>query len=99
MAGLLHDLGFMVNCLAFPKEFARAMETGRQEEIPLGEAEQATMGFTHSETGRALAEKWKLADDIIELIAHHHSVEQSQKVSPPLARGHLSALLSRIRRF
>src|SRR2546426_751933 len=57
MAGLLHDIGFMVNCLVFPKEFAKAMETGNQEGIPLGEAEQATMGFTHCETGRALAEK------------------------------------------
>src|ERR1700676_3670117 len=65
MAGLLHDVGFMVNCLAFPKEFAMAMERARQEEIPLGEAEHATMGFTHCETGQALAEKWKLADDII----------------------------------
>src|SRR5258707_3556354 len=37
MAGLLHDLGFMVNCLAFPKEFATAMETGRQQEITLSE--------------------------------------------------------------
>src|SRR4030081_3591399 len=43
MAGLLHDIGFMVNCLAFPKEFAKAMESAGQEGIPLGEAEQAIM--------------------------------------------------------
>ena len=46
MAGLLHDIGFMVNCLAFSTEFTTAMERAHQEEIPLGEAEQATMGFT-----------------------------------------------------
>ena len=97
MAGLLHDIGFMVNCLAFPKEFAQAMETGGQEEIPLGEAEQATMGFTHCDTGRALAEKWKLADDIIEVIAHHHDVEQSQKAQPLVALVHLSDILCRMR--
>jgi putative nucleotidyltransferase with HDIG domain len=97
MAGLLHDIGFMVNCLVFPKEFAKAMETGNQEGIPLGEAEQATMGFTHCETGRALAEKWKLADDIIEVIAHHHTVEQSQKAQPLVALVHLSDLLCRMR--
>src|SRR3981081_1156237 len=82
MAGLMHDIGFMVNCLAFPKEFAVAMESAALEGRPLGDAEQATMGFTHCETGRALAEKWKLADDIIEVIAHHHAVEQSQKAHP-----------------
>jgi putative nucleotidyltransferase with HDIG domain len=97
MAGLLHDVGFMVNCLVFPKEFATAMERACQNEIPLDEAEQATMGFTHCATGRALAEKWKLADDIIEVITHHHAVEQSQKAQPLVALVHLSDLLCRMR--
>jgi putative nucleotidyltransferase with HDIG domain len=97
MAGLLHDIGFMVNCLAFSKEFSKAMTSAGQEGIPLGEAEQSTMGFTHCETGRALAEKWRLADDIIEVITHHHAVEQSQKAQPLVALVHLSDLLCRMR--
>jgi len=97
MAGLLHDIGFMVNCLAFSKEFSKAMASAGQEGIPLGEAEQSTMGFTHCETGRALAEKWRLADDIIEVITHHHAVEQSQKAQPLVALVHLSDLLCRMR--
>src|SRR6267378_8004268 len=43
MAGLLHDIGFMVNCLAFSKEFSVAMERACQDEIPLHEAEHVTM--------------------------------------------------------
>jgi putative nucleotidyltransferase with HDIG domain len=97
MAGLLHDIGFMVNCLVFPEEFAKAMERARGEEIPLDEAEQSTMGFTHCETGRALAEKWSLADDVIEVIAHHHAIEKSQKARPLVALVHLSDLLCRTR--
>jgi len=97
LAGLLHDLGFMVNCLAFPEEFTAAMERACQEGIPLDEAERATMGFTHGETGEALAEKWKLADDVIEVIAHHHGIEQSQKAKPLVALVHLSDLLCRMR--
>jgi putative nucleotidyltransferase with HDIG domain len=97
MAGLLHDIGFMVNCLVFPEEFATAMECACREEIPLGDAELATMGFTHCETGRALAEKWKLADDVIDVIAHHHVVAQSQKAQPLAALVHLSDLLCRMR--
>jgi len=96
-AGLLHDMGFMVNCLAFSKEFAKAMEHACRDEIPLHEAEQATMGFTHCETGQALAEKWKLADDIVEVVAHHHAVEQSRKSQPLVALVHLSDLLCRMR--
>src|ERR1700686_373405 len=94
MAGLLHDIGFMVNCLAFPKGFSKAMASAGHEGIPLGEAEQTIMGFTHCDTGRALAEKWKLADDIVEVIAHHHAVEQSQKAQPLVALVHLVDLPS-----
>jgi putative nucleotidyltransferase with HDIG domain len=97
MAGLLHDIGFMVNCLVFPKEFATAMGRACQDEIPLDEAEHATMGFTHCETGQALAEKWRLTDDIIEVIAYHHAIEQSQKAQPLVALVHLSDLLCRMR--
>ncbi len=97
MAGLLHDIGFMVNCLVFSKEFATAMERACREEIPLDEAERAMMGFTHCETGRALAEKWKLADDVIEVITHHHAIEHSEKAQPLVALVHLSDLLCRMR--
>jgi len=96
-AGLLHDLGFMVNCQAFSKEFAIAIECACREEIPLHQAELATMGFTHCETGRALAEKWGLADDVVEVIAHHHAIDQSQKAQPLVALVHLSDLLCRMR--
>jgi putative nucleotidyltransferase with HDIG domain len=97
MAGLLHDIGFMVNCLAFSKEFTMAMERACQEEIPLREAEQATLGFSHCETGQALAEKWKLSEDIVEVIAYHHAIERSQKAQPLVALVHLSDLLCRMR--
>ena len=97
MAGLLHDIGFMVNSLVFPKEFTKAMDLACREEIPLGEAEHASMGFTHCETGRALAEKWKLADDVIDVISHHHVVEQSHNAQPLVALVHLSDLLCRMR--
>jgi putative nucleotidyltransferase with HDIG domain len=97
LAGLMHDLGFMVNCLVFSKEFAPVMERACREGIPLDEAELAAMGFTHCDTGRALAEKWKLADDVIEVIAHHHAIEQSQKAQPLVGLVHLSDLLCRMR--
>jgi len=97
MAGLLHDIGFMVNCLVFPKEFAVAMERASREEIPLDEAEHAAMGFTHCETGRALAEKWKLSEDVIDVIAHHHTLEKSRTAPSLVGLVHLSDLLCRTR--
>ncbi len=96
-AGLMHDIGFMVNCMVFPKEFAPVMERACREGIPLQQVEQDILGFTHSDTGRALAERWDLAEDIIEVISHHHDVENSQKAQPLVALVHISDLLCRMR--
>jgi putative nucleotidyltransferase with HDIG domain len=98
-AGLLHDIGFVVNCLAFPEEFEKVMERAGREEIPLHESERAVMGFTHCETGHALAEKWNLSEDIQEVIAHHHDheAERTETMQPLVALVHLSDLLCRMR--
>jgi len=96
-AGLLHDIGFMVNCLAFAGEFDLALKRAAAELIPLEEAELAIMGFTHQDTGRMLGQKWHLGDDIVEVIAHHHAPECSQTAAPLVALVHLSDLLCRVR--
>jgi len=97
MAGLLHDIGFLANCMVYPKEFAKAVEQATKKQTPLWEAELAVMGFTHCETGRAVAEKWKLGEDIIQVISHHHDVERSESAQGLVALVHLSDLLCRMR--
>jgi len=97
MAGLLHDIGFLVNCLAFAEEFSVAVELACRQQIPFHQAELAAMGFSHCETGAALAEKWHLSDDVVDVIAHHHHVDQSKTAAPLVALVHLSDLLCRMR--
>ena len=97
MAGLLHDMGILVNCMVFPKEFAVAVAHAVEQQVPIDQAEFMTMGFTHSESGRALAEKWNLSPDIIQVIAHHHDLGQSESAHPLVALVHLSDLLCRMR--
>jgi len=96
MAGLLHDIGFLVNCLIFPDEFSLAMERAHKSGIPFDEAERETMGFTHEETGFALAKQWHLGPKIAQVIAHHHAPEQSD-AKPLAALVHLSDLMCRMR--
>jgi putative nucleotidyltransferase with HDIG domain len=97
VAGLLHDIGFLVNSLIFPDEFAAAAAMARSEEVPLHHAEAVTMGFTHFETGQALAEHWGLASEIAQVIAHHHSVEQCPEPRTLVALVHLADLMCRMR--
>jgi HD-like signal output (HDOD) protein len=97
LAGLLHDLGIIVNCMVFPKESAEAIERAKEEYVPLHEAERATMGFSHCETGRVLAEAWRLPDEMREVIACHHDLDMSAQSAPLVAVVHLCDLLCRMR--
>jgi putative nucleotidyltransferase with HDIG domain len=97
MAGLLHDIGFLVNCMAFHEEFTAAVKLAHEQQLPLDQAEHTVMGFTHCDTGRALAEKWTLAPDMVQVIAHHHAPELSESAQPLIALVHLSDQLCRVR--
>ncbi|MGC1227788.1 MAG: HDOD domain-containing protein, partial [Candidatus Sulfotelmatobacter sp.] len=97
MAGLMHDIGFMVNCMVFPQEFGAAVKLAVEQQIPFAAAEFSTMGFTHCESGQALAELWNLSDEMAQVIGHHHDPEGSVPTRPLVALVHLSDLLCRVR--
>jgi HD-like signal output (HDOD) protein len=96
LAGLLHDLGIIVNLWVLPQEFRVAFEIAKAEGIPLHESEQESLGFTHCDSGRLLAESWRLAPDLIEVVAHHHSPENSTQDPGLVALVHVADLLCRM---
>jgi HD-like signal output (HDOD) protein len=96
LAGLLHDLGIIVNLWTLPKEFGAAYELARREGIPLHEAEQQVLGFTHCDAGRLLAERWELAPDLREVVSLHHSSGQSHDHAGLVALVELTDLLCRM---
>ncbi len=96
LAGLLHDIGIIVNLWVLPQEFRSAFELAKTEAIPLNEAEQKILGFTHCESGRLLAERWELPADLIEVVALHHSPGESVDHSGLVALVGLSDLLCRM---
>lgn len=95
LAGLLHDIGVIVNLWALPKECRAAFERARAEGVPLHEAELAVLGFTHCESGRLLAERWELSDDLRQVVSFHHSSYESQEHAGLIALVELSDLLCR----
>jgi HD-like signal output (HDOD) protein len=96
LAGLLHDLGIIVNLWVLPKEFRAAWHMGKAEGIPLHEAEQRSMGFTHCDTGHLLAERWELAPELVEVVSYHHSPEKSVTHTGLVALVQLADLLCRM---
>jgi HD-like signal output (HDOD) protein len=84
LAGLLHDLGELINLVAFPDEARIYFGTASAKQIPLYEAELESMGFTHCDSGSVVAETWRLPCHLREVIQFHHNFQQS-KLYPDLA--------------
>jgi len=96
LAGLLHDLGIIVNLWVLPTEFTVAFELGQKAGMPLHEAEQQVLGFTHCESGRMLADRWELSPDLIEVVELHHTPEQARDYAGLVALVEISDLLCRM---
>ena len=96
LAGLLHDLGIIANLWSLPEEFRSAYNRARVDRVPLHEAEQAYMGFTHCDSGRLLAETWDMPADLGATVSLHHSHYESHKHAGLIAIVELSDLLCRM---
>ena len=96
LAGLLHDIGIIVNLWMLPKEFAGAFAVARDQGIPLDEAEKSVLGFTHCESGRLLADRWELSADLCDVVALHHSNYESCEHAGLIALIEISDLLCRM---
>jgi putative nucleotidyltransferase with HDIG domain len=97
LAGLLHDIGILVNSMVAPEEFRATFEKATREQIPLNEAELATLGFTHCDSGRVLGEAWKITPELIQAIELHHDIGDPERGGPLVAIDHLSDSLCRLR--
>lgn len=98
LAGLLHDIGILVNSLLFEKDFHVVFELARKSETPLCEVEQEVLGFTHCDSGRILADLWKLPADICATIEfHHHPLAEGTEPDDMNCLVCLADLLCRLR--
>ena len=72
LAGLLHDVGVVALLWILPAQFSEALELARNERIPLHEAELRLLQITHAETGKLVAERWRLPAEMVSVVACHH---------------------------
>jgi len=96
LAGLLHDLGILVNTVACTDEFRGCFQAARDRHAALHLIEKERLGFTHCQSGKILAQHWKFSADLIEAVELHHTLEDHE--APPLVLlVHLGDLLCRLR--
>jgi HD-like signal output (HDOD) protein/ActR/RegA family two-component response regulator len=79
LAGLLHDIGFLLLARQDPDGMQRALEAAAAG-MPLAQAEQLHTGINHGVAGGYLLGLWGLPYEIVETVTHHEepaSVVQS----------------------
>lgn len=89
LAGLLHDIGLLVEIQASFAEFTLLITaTSENAALPFANAERQFLGATHEAFGQALCEQWRFPDALAKACGHHHD-----PMSLPTADQRLPAII------
>ncbi len=88
LAGLLHDIGLLVEIQASHTEFSALIAATLQNaSLSFAEAETQWLGATHEAFGKALCEQWRFPDALAKACGHHHdpmSLEAADRRLPAI---------------
>jgi len=79
VAGILHDLGFIVVTTLHPKTQEKMRKFSMEKGLSPRILERFSFGMNHADIGALIAEKWQFPEQLVEGIKYHHD--------PLLARG------------
>jgi HD-like signal output (HDOD) protein len=98
LAGLLHDVGFLLLGRLFKDKMQLALQASAAG-MALAEAEREFVGVDHGTAGAYLLGLWGLPFEVVEAVAHHEDLAPIARASPDAlsAIGVAHALLAAIR--
>jgi len=82
-AGLLHDIGLIVEDQYARENFKEITRRVTTDEVSLVDAEKEIQGFDHCRIARDLTKSWKLPPELIAAVTYHH---QPLRVDPIYAK-------------
>lgn len=96
LAALLHDIGIVAELWVMPYKFQEAYSYGRERGCALCVAEREMLGFTHSDVGKIVAQRWRLGEDLVEVLSCHHAPDGAREYRALVAIVALSDLFCRM---
>jgi len=76
LAGLLHDVGYLVLELAMPGSHREVSRVAAHKRSSINDAELETLGVTHARAGAYLLGAWGMPLSLVEAVAFHHEPNQ-----------------------
>lgn len=85
VAGLLHDIGIIVESQFLQNDFKQVLSKAKHEKKNLSEAEQEVLGLHHADIGMAIAKNWNLPQELFTAIGYHDSPLEAEQDFSKLA--------------
>jgi diguanylate cyclase (GGDEF)-like protein/putative nucleotidyltransferase with HDIG domain len=110
IAALMQDVGMFAMSMAAPDRYRGVFAEAGTDHRRLPGLEKQSFGYSHTHVGAQLGERWRLPEDIVAAIQHHHDPQPGQyaevvrivnlgfEVSNTFALESPTAALSRIQR-
>ncbi|HAM52145.1 MAG TPA: HD family phosphohydrolase [Nitrospiraceae bacterium] len=87
VAGLLHDVGKTILNNSQPERFSFITQRMNEERVTFASLELEIFGFTHTEIGYLLSEKWGFPQTLSNVILYHHAgYSDVQSLADPYTR-------------
>lgn len=97
-AGLLHDLGKVVEKVVFKEDYEEILKL-ISEGVEALEAERRVLGIDHAEIGAFLMSQWNIPERLIEAVLAHHNFDLTKKYKKESALLHLADFLVHARGY
>jgi HD-like signal output (HDOD) protein len=85
MAGLLHDVGWLILDQYFPDAYDRLQTTMEKQGLAKADDERAVLGLDHGEIGGCLLDLWNLPEVLVEAVAWHNQPDRAKPEARLLA--------------
>ena len=78
-AAILHDIGKVIIDLFFSREYAKTLQTLRNNGLSMAKAEENVMGFNHADAGGWFCDELAFPSVLVSPISFHHNVDGVDK--------------------